>query len=72
MKKGYNLESSKLFQRVLKIGINKSLALQWIGDDIDMVDKDPENEPILIDTIKNYTSEQKAKISYDDAVLNFD
>ena len=37
-----------------------------------MVDKDPENEPILIDTIKNYTSEQKAKISYDDAVLNFD
>ena len=52
--------------------MNIDLALKWTQEDIALVEKDPENESVLINTIKSYTTEQKAKINYDDAVLDFD
>ena len=56
----------------MSLGISSQVLLKVTKEEIDKIDADPEEEPLLITTIKNQTAEKKAMRNYDDQVTDFD
>ena len=48
----------------MKLGLKEELAVKWCEEALAAIEKDPEDEELLVRAIKNYSKERKAEQSY--------
>ena len=54
------------------MGVDLDLMKRWAGEAVDVFEKEPEEEELLVNAIKSYTVEKKAQLSYDQNIERFD
>jgi hypothetical protein len=45
----------------MKLGLKEELAIKWCEEALEAIEKDPEEEELLVKAIKNYSKEKKAE-----------
>ena len=64
--------SQELSQKFMSLGFDISLLQEFSSEGMKLIDEEPDEETILVTTIKNQSAEIKGQRNFDEDVLEFD